>query len=53
MIRLDDQHWGKDLVLPPGIYEYRFVVDGEWVTDPKAAEAVPNPFGSSNSILRA
>jgi hypothetical protein len=23
--------WSKELSLPPGRYEYRFVVDGKWV----------------------
>jgi 1,4-alpha-glucan branching enzyme len=36
MIRLSDGMWAKELVLPPGSYEYRFVVDGEWVDDPAA-----------------
>jgi len=43
--------WKATIALPRGRYEYRFVVDGKWVTDPSAAEAVPNPFGSSNSVL--
>ncbi len=53
MIRLKPGLWAKELALPPGIYEYRFVVDGVWITDPKVAESVPNPFGSHNSVLRA
>lgn len=39
------------LLLPPGDYEYRFVVDGEWRSDSACPEAVPNPFGESNSLL--
>ena len=26
----------KELALPPGTYEYRLVVDGEWIADPRA-----------------
>ncbi|NQX93222.1 MAG: hypothetical protein HRT74_14065, partial [Flavobacteriales bacterium] len=26
--------WEIDYVLPPGNYEYKFVVDGTWITDP-------------------
>jgi len=37
--------------LAPGTYEYKFIVDGEWVEDPKA-ESVANPFGTNNSVLR-
>jgi len=37
--------------LPPGSYEYKFVIDGRWVADPAAAAQAPNPFGSFNSIV--
>jgi 1,4-alpha-glucan branching enzyme len=44
--------WKATVWLPPGRYEYRFVVDGaQWFSDPRALEAVPNSFGSTNSIL--
>ena len=43
--------WTVKLALPRGRYEYRFVVDGDWIADPNATESVPNPFGGSNSIL--
>ena len=52
MILLQPGRWAKDLVLPPGAYEYRLVVDGQWVTDPLARETVPNPFGSFNAVLK-
>ena len=51
MIRLDNGKWAKELVLPPGSYEYRFVVDGEWVDDPAATELIPNSFGTANAVL--
>jgi hypothetical protein len=44
--------WAKELLLPPAAYEYRLVVDDEWVGDPKANETVANPFGSHNALLR-
>jgi hypothetical protein len=52
MIALDHGRWAKDLVLPPGHYEYCLVVDGQWRPDPRAQETVPNPFGGRNSIRR-
>ena len=52
MVPLGDGRWLKDLVLPPGIYEYRLVVDGRWMADPRAGETAPNPFGEPNSILK-
>jgi 1,4-alpha-glucan branching enzyme len=52
MIRVSDSRWMKDLALPPGMYEYRLVVDGVWIVDPRARETAPNPFGELNSVLR-
>jgi hypothetical protein len=43
--------WSGYLPLKPGHYEYRFVVDGVWKDDPDASASVPNPFGSTNSVL--
>jgi chromosome partitioning protein len=43
--------WTKVLSLPPGTYEYRYVVDGEWREDPENPLAVPGPVGGRNSIL--
>lgn len=52
MIALGNGRWFKELTLPLGTYEYRLVVDGEWMADPRALESVPNPFGGVNSVLR-
>lgn len=52
MVSLGDGRWFKELVLPPGIYEYRLVVDDEWMPDPRAGETAPHPFGEMNSILK-
>jgi 1,4-alpha-glucan branching enzyme len=52
MVSVGDGRWLKELVLAPGVYEYRLVVDGEWMPDPQASETAPNPFGASNSVLR-
>jgi len=50
MIAIGDGSWVKELSLTPGRYEYRFVVDGEWVNDPNA-EQVRNTYGGFNSVL--
>ncbi len=52
MISVGDGRWLKELVLPPGTYEYRLVVDDQWMLDPLAKETVPNPFGAFNSVLQ-
>jgi len=51
MIRLNEGEWTKELVLPLGRYEYRFVVDGQWADDPAARELIPNPFGTANAVV--
>jgi hypothetical protein len=43
-------HWEATLALRPGKYQYKFVVDGEWLVDPAALENVPNVHGSLNSV---
>lgn len=50
--------WSANLELAPGAYEYRFVVDGEWCSEPECANhescphCVANPFGSKNQKLQ-
>lgn len=51
MIDLGNGRWGKELSLAPGRYEYMFVADGAWLTDPMARDFVPNPYGGFNSKL--
>jgi 1,4-alpha-glucan branching enzyme len=43
--------WGCTLALEPGEYEYRFVVDGEWLDDPENLLRRSNGFGTENCIL--
>lgn len=52
MIRRGEEGlWEKRLTLAPGRYQYRFIVDGEWISDPEASQSVPNEWGSLNSLL--
>ena len=43
--------WRKTLRLPPGTYEYRYVVDGEWREDPANPQRIPSSLGPPNSLL--
>jgi len=43
--------WKATLPLDPGTYEYRFVVDGQWMNDPGNSVRVPNGLGDVNSVL--
>ncbi|MGD0816177.1 MAG: glycogen-binding domain-containing protein [Verrucomicrobiota bacterium] len=43
--------WRTTVKLPPGQYRYKFLVDGQWRDDPRAAARCPNPFGSCDSLV--
>jgi 1,4-alpha-glucan branching enzyme len=43
--------WTKAVMLPPGRYEYKFLVDGEWLNDPENNDFCPNHFGGLNSVI--
>jgi 1,4-alpha-glucan branching enzyme len=43
--------WRAEVDLAPGVYEYRYYVDGAWQDDPETPGSVPNPFGSRNCVL--
>lgn len=50
MVAMGNGRWLKELVLPPGHYEYLIVADGQWLPDPAAQATVPNPYGGVNSV---
>jgi len=37
--------------LDPGVYQYKFIVDGQWQADPASKENAPNGFGTMNSVV--
>jgi 1,4-alpha-glucan branching enzyme len=43
--------WNKTIMLVPGRYEYRFLVDGKWQNDPHNENVCPNCYGSDNNYL--
>jgi chromosome partitioning protein len=47
----DDGLWKVVVDIPPGEYEYRFIVDGVWIRDPNNKDYVRNEFGQENSLL--
>jgi 5'-AMP-activated protein kinase regulatory beta subunit len=52
MKRDEEGRWLKIMILPPGDYEYKFVVDVQWRSDPQNSHQRVNSFGSFNNILR-
>ena len=39
------------MMLEPGSYEYKFVVNGTWTLDPNNPNFIPNDQGTLNSII--
>ena len=50
-LRQEGNGWKTTLWLGAGRHEYRFVVDGQWVSDPNARETISNGFGEFNSVV--
>lgn len=48
----DRETWHITLQLPPGTYQYKFVIDGtRWEEDAHNPKRALNEFGTTNSIL--
>lgn len=44
--------WHLPLYLAEGTHTYRFVTDGQWITDPENKDRLPNEFNDFNSVIR-
>ena len=51
MRKYKDGTFRARLQLEPGRYEYKFVVDGNWMVDPDAEGQVRNGAGTVNSLI--
>jgi len=49
--RLPDGSWEKFLAVPPGSYEYKFILDGEWIPDPANPRVRVSRLGTQNSLV--
>ena len=49
--KFKDGTWRKAVSLKPGTYQYLFLVDGQWWTDPENPVRARNPFGTENSVV--
>ena len=43
--------WEKTVVVPPGKYEYKFLVDEKWQQDPTNEMVCQNRFGTLNNVI--
>ena len=44
--------WRKFVAVGPGAHQYRLVLRGQWVSDPRNPHAIANEFGSTNSLIQ-
>lgn len=51
MQRDENGVWHKNLLLLPGKYEYKFMVDGRWQVDPQNEQTCANRYGTYNSVV--
>lgn len=52
MERTRGNEWELPVYLADGTHSYRFVIDGEWYTDPSNPDKFPNEFNDFNSVKR-
>jgi 1,4-alpha-glucan branching enzyme len=43
--------WKKTKMLSQGTYEYKFIIDGEWIPDPGCCDMALNQYGTLNSVI--
>jgi|GEM_PF-3190125 len=52
MVDMGLGRWEKEILVPPGTYEYLLIADGRWLPDPECNDTTPNPFGGVNCVRR-
>jgi len=53
MRRQRDGSYAATVAVPSGEHQYKFVVDGQWMTDPDNVACALNPYGTVNSVAKA
>ena len=51
MQRREDGTWSKEIILAPGVYQYKFLVDDKWMEDQNNPNFIEDPFGGRNSVV--
>ena len=44
--------WHKAIALEPGIYTYKYVINGNWLSDPTNGNTVDDHCGGKNSVIQ-
>jgi 1,4-alpha-glucan branching enzyme len=47
----DEGIWKVTVLLAPGRYEYKLLIDGRWWEDIRGVNSTPNSFGTLNKLL--
>ncbi|MEI7835963.1 MAG: glycogen-binding domain-containing protein [Planctomycetota bacterium] len=50
-LRRRDDGYAVSLALPAGTYQYKFIVDGAWITDPDNNQWALSTIGTMNSVV--
>jgi hypothetical protein len=45
-------YFDTEIELAPGVYEYKFVINGQWHIDPDCGLWACNSFGTMNSVIK-
>jgi len=51
MMKNKDGSFQTNVRLSAGEYQYKFIADGVWLSDPDAQRQVMNPYGTLNSVI--
>ncbi|MBL7076535.1 MAG: isoamylase early set domain-containing protein [Kiritimatiellae bacterium] len=51
VLKSKDGAYALNVLLEPGQYQYKFVVNDIWCVDPEREDWAPNDFGSLNSVI--
>ncbi len=52
MMQRNEKGWQLTLSLKPGVYMYKFIVDGEWIEDPANPDVILSEYDNYNSVLK-
>ena len=47
----DEGFWKVTVLLAPGRYEYKLLIDGRWCENITGVNSIPNSFGTLNKVL--
>jgi hypothetical protein len=50
LMKKADGGWLLDIKLDPGVYEYKYIIDGHWTTDPDNLQETGDGAGNTNSV---